>query len=729
MKDATNLSMRTRLLSERPSWTDLKKMAKQLSDFLYTVAIPFEDRYIHTGYSDRPHDQQTFFKTAFPDARQMRYQRTRDLQEIIRQSTEGENGNPAMNVFLRTKATNFLQEIVTDITNLAELDSDPVYYTPFRESGMGRAILANDFRRDDGKPDTLEQFKLKVAREFSRHMPEYLARSFPDAENNGQPLELNVRTLILVARDLFDGLTNDDPQESGEAIHTMLMGAERNGIFQIPEIDNVRTPAYFQDLIRNKFSDQAHAPSLDYLLPFTVQDRLQAKDAVKALAEQKNSRISMNDLTLYYMTGDQRDKHELLSLGRDKDNRVMVMPDNDGEPILIQSYGDNFRNLLRVVKPGYQEKIVDTMEDGIRDPMKRLDYRTDAINHAVGEMTRMTENATDNETLRALESEWKAMFTKGEVSGGKIQKFQQKVAEATEFLVTPQMHKLAVNPESAQVKLEHWWSLATRSGLSQVEDAVLKFGLPRHLGRMMSGQQPDAEIERENGSTEMKVYRLDKDMNRLESVTVDQGESNIALAIETARSWNSHFLGKPNKAVGAGMEIGATNNDGKFVGIGHWLSPAEREALTVVPLADIRSRISAPIHEARSGAGISQVREQVLAMIFQPSMDDPTCPQNRGMIEANYHWNINNVLELESQSGERYILPISNDVLATETFEDIRRHVAAQIATSPMPHYEKQDAIHNVRTTNMDKAASDYSVALDELGMEDEEELETMRVG
>jgi len=716
------LKMQTRLLPENPSWAELKRLANAWTSLLMDVALEEEPNEEPTGYGPAEHERAAFFKSDAPSPRQMRFMRYQDLQTIIRHANEAERGNPAITEQTKLKSANYLHSISMTLETFVEYDVDPIDYIPFEQSSFGRSKIAQIDTNAATTGNGFQEYMAKVSDMFRQYMAEHFAQSFPEQASASEAVIMNLRTLRAVAQDLAEAIPSTTSEQIGSAIYKTLKAAEKRNCFKLPEIEGVDTPEYWQTLVRNKFSDPVNLPSLDHLTGFTIQDRVPTRDVILALEKTANGLFPKDDLWLHYMTGKQEDKHKLLSLGRDNQNRVMVMGrhgENLGSPVFIQGLGNGFTNVLRVVAPGYQEKIIDTMEDGVGEMFKRLDYRTGAIDAAIAEMTRLTEDGTDQQVLQDLETDWQALIRKGEnLTSDDVRRFQHQVFKAAEYLVTPALHNMAVSPEDCQENLNRWWSLARRSGLTNNSELNLKFGLPRHFGSSLSGQKPDAEIEIVSPS-EVLVTKLDDQMNGIETVSLFHKAATTQRAIEVAKDWGAKFVGKRNKAMNIGMQIGTFNDKGELASIGHWISAAERKKLTVVPLAEVKKHVTECAHEKRTQQEVAKLQETVLSMLYQPDIHNPGTARDTAMIQSSYDWNVNGRLLYQGETGSPVEIKVSKEVLETEPLESIRRHLVVQIASSEIPHWEKKDLIASVQRQDMDKSSEKFEAILEELDYAD----------
>lgn len=713
------LKTRTHLLPDRPSWEDLRSMAKQWADMLMTIALPVEDSQVHTGYAEDQASRIAFYKNTHLNARQMRYQRYNQLLEIVRQASEAIKGNQSMNAQAKDKAANYFFEIVQDATALASYDLDPLDYTPFSLSTFGDLHLKPAVSRARSEQDTFDQYQNRVAAIYSQYVPEYLARSFPPVSRDADIPQLNARTAITMAADLHTGMHILSPEQAGRAIAKIMVDAERDGRLNLPSIEGFREGTYWENLIQNKFSDPVNAPNHGRLLRFTVQDRLPTRAVIDTLLEQRNDSISLDDLRIDYMTGNPADNAALLSLGRDNLNRAVVMTNEDNRPVIIQAFGKGLPNTLRVVSPGYAEMIVDTMEAGENNPEKRLDYRMGAINSALFEMSRLTETGVDEKVLQDLEQQWSGMFDmEGKPSGGDVQRFHQKLAEATEFLVSPDLSHLSILPEDHREKLERWASLAQRCGLASNPEAELRFGLPRHVGSVPSDQQPDAEIVL-SGHNEITLYQLEPTGRRSNPAVFGGSTPPQERAVEEARKRGANSIGRANRALKFGMQVAQFNEQGKLMRTGFRLSAQEREHLTVVSMQDIQQKIGQRGPQARSSVDITQIKQGLLSMIYGANTHNPEAEKNRSMVDAEHHWNTQGTIPVTDEFGDKHEVYVSPTVLANESREDIRRHLCCQIALTDMPFYEKEEVIERIRSADSDKAHERFNAILEDYDLDE----------
>lgn len=727
-----------------PQTIDRRTLARQISTALFMAqetAIPFDSFTVKVPTSSDGRSDMSLLDPA-PTPRHRRHQLIQQYQRM--QGALNDLVEPESSLTSKVVVTNIaraFQNSVKVLKEVSEHDQESVAFLPFTQSAVGRKNLARaialakqqvGMRPMEARPIIDAEITLA----YQEDLQKYLDEQFPVTGNDVARPRLNERETLILAREFYEALDDHgDLEKAAQRINAFLVASARDMRFDLPLIEGVATPQYWEQRIVEGFENAPLRETFNELIGApTLRDRLPVETVLRTLIDAgKGTEFNNIEPTIHYLdTDSQLDYERLMKLGNTEDNLVLVFQDERGRPAIATEHSAASDNLIRVFRPEHNPMIVSPPRGTGQELEEAAQNRLAILSNASDNLPPSFNPEETAEKLNKLETRWrnavKAYLPDDTVTfGDQLASIQTGIREVAKEVLVP-----GFGGDANKANLQKLTKLCALTGYSELRSTKLTLGLPAFVGSRSSADRPDSEIvftERpgEPEKCDIRIRRPEGETLKV-IAAVQKSEANpkaIKAAVEFGQTTSL-----ANRAFPVGMVSYEIDDLGtKALSAGHWLSEDARARCTEIhtsalPFLKWKGEPLFKDNSYRDADEASRLMASTVALLHGQTLDDQeaTVAGDHAMSET-----LMLTIDLDDQFGsKRCSLPTT--IYEQSTLEDIRRHLIQKISYSDLDENTKKVMCDRAAEASWEAAEYRMADAYEELERQ-EREMERMAPG
>lgn len=719
---------------------ELAVLLNQAMNIALDTAIPFDPPVIavpEIGLWGRPQKESEDDKLG----RSPRQDRYRLVQFFERLENQLDQLPPADGSFEAVKAITdlhrALQNGMRSLEWLVQFDQESQNFLEFRDSGVGRKKLARAIasareqvgsKISEARP--LIDAEMTIA--YQENLEAYLNEQFPVESNESVRPTLNERDTLIMGREYYGAMTrHDDLDDATYRIMVYLGECVRDGRFYLPLVEGIFTEEYWRNAITNGFEDAPLRPNYSPLISgFTLQDRLPWFEVTQTLGSAaKTLEPNKENAVIHYLDGDSVDDFDQLAMlgTQTSENTILVVKDDQGEPVIVTPYHPLSPDLLKVIRPGHAGTLISAPISAGNPIDEIAQARLKEINRASGSMHRNLSPEQVSRQLDSIQKRWQSAIKancpgKPEVLKKELGLIQDQLVSVAKGIVMP-----GYGGEDNLRNHQRFQVLAGLSRLSLESQKYVEFALPRGVGSMAAWQTPEYQLYRdamgEPGSerlADVTLRQIDSDEPLSSKVvptseTVREAQRQVLSASPTGA-----VIGETTKAFPAGLVSFKISPDWQGgLPMGHWLSESDYERIATVQARGIPflKWKDVPIMDVGKGQGILEENGDFVSQEYLDDeanrkvasavglIHDDTLTPDQITLAADMALNecLMLTVNVEDQFGsKRTEFPYQTARHAN--YEDLRRFIIQQVTLSDLDTATKQTMCQRAATGNWQEA-------------------------
>lgn len=463
---------------------------------------------------------------------------------------------------------------------------------------------------------------------------------------------------------------------------------------------------------------------------FTLQDRLPPHEVIQALRSTVNSgQFNSQNPVIHYLDhvdyANSKDQTTLLQTGYSLDNEICVLADDKGQPIIATCLSKSLPDNLIVTAPGKRHQILFAPDSPTGSHEGRTINRIKLIQDATEELEPNVKSGDVEKRIEQMHKQWRNLIDnldpeKPGTLQSDLANLHQKIQETAQTIVVPGFG--AVDQRNNAKELTE---LALLASHDRSEFQKLSFRTPTGVATRANQQPPGLlvanEVQDATGNLNIQLDYTDalgessgREAATLEGIPKGQSTQHIAQIVLEARL-PGRDVGKESPAFKGLMTFSVTE-DGKAVQTGHWLSQADREAITQhSPIGlTYRDAKGSPLfmeNENRTSVATQNMKDAAVYLMHGTTITPSETIWAAEM--AGYDGDYLLDVDMDNLSGAAKI-QIQDPVFSECSLEDIKRHMIQKITLSGHDLAQCKDMIDRIESTSWSKADDAISVALEE---------------
>lgn len=721
---------------------------------------------------------------AGPTPRQMRQALIRKLETMSEpvQATlhSPRHELPAYDQGILDSAHRTHQNLIERMEAVVTKDVDPIRITLWKDTQEGRASKANIVQASMQQHGTKlnEEIRKEIAkkegREFLDHYWRYLDGQFPDNQPDGERPTLTNRETFAMARQLYDAM---HAQNSGNDLRhlalpghlaTVLADGQNNLRYNLPAVEGILTPEFWKEAIKNDFTHKELLPAEVLTKTQTdLQDKLPAHEAVlhylKGFTQGQIKGHEVDPVVRYLDEINELNDNAatLMSLGRGQENRICVVGDDDGNPIIATYLDKRLPDHLMITAPGKKGVIAYLPDTQNKDLLARAKERLNGIREIAQTLEPNLNPDQVAQKIEDLHKQWRRMLEKERIISpeslqDKLNKLQKDTQETAKMVPSPGSLEEERHREANQ---ENRRALVRLAFLADEDNFVyqpLSMSTGRFEGTRAIKDAPGVVISGADYSDDgLATYYLDplgKDglppaecpapnTRTYEHVSREKRQEALVHAANTL-SPHARDIGRRNDHLNGGYETFTATAKGDLVPTGHWIGEAERnlflnrspmqmtysqDALKATLAHNLDPRLASLLNPKSLGPEVfdrssmrnaQEMQSLKDAMVFLIHGESISPEETQWACEiAEYDGDYLLKIDMEDLVGAPKI-KIHDFVFQECTIEDIRRHAIQKILLNEgIAPSENVLMMERVRNTPIEQAFE----AIEAVGIEMEE--------
>jgi hypothetical protein len=680
------------------------------------IAIPFESNYSQVT-AESTTDLEDLDRQKGP---QPRWARHRLLESLEKQLVAAE-ALPAGDIPRLSAVEALINRHRTSamaIVSLAKFDIDPLHVEAFIETAAGQKALKESAATARGLSGSDEKaFRARVAKGMANalasNLSEYLDTQYPETVQRASAPYPSERDLLKLSKDIMYASKNQGRPIMDGILETLEAGVE-DGRWNLDP--HFLTKGYWQSAAEMGFDSQLGAYS-DLTDTVRLADQISPIAAVRMLTDQLLQDPIQNGLAtakaknptvVFFETGDGAIEDQLKSLKSATQNKVAVVGDDQGKPIVVTPISVELPGTWLITAAGKRLQTLNTAHVADTDSLLQV------VRDIASESPELPQRPDITGDVAELYDRWRALpiNNKDTLNAG-LKSIQEAIRALTATQPAPGFgEREQGKPVRDLVAL----SLLANSG--GYDRAPLPFGIPRGLGTVPPGQAPDAELvinQDDESYFTGRLFQLDEHGTPLPSVykstfSTDRKTLNKQISALIAQDDETIGIKQSNQSSSQlpGLRVIRPLNTGAAVHLGHWMSQKDTDRLTQhTPLELIRKdALGHPFFKpedsyARPEREAASRCYEIVELIHGNSISEETAM-----------W----AMEFAEFDGD-YLLDTSGDDLVGATKfrlepelrllasdEDMKTAIVQQIARSITPAMDAAVMINRVKSTSWAQA-------------------------
>jgi len=741
----TDSSSQSSHLSRRPVASLLASSLRMLAE----TALPREGTTVKL--QSQNHDQLTVAALRERDQPTLRQQRHEMYQSIEQLMTELDGVNysawDALSEPDRQRLGSIHQthsNLADDIQRVVEGDVDPVRFHTWAQSEMGRKALARAValareEHGDNQKEVRETSLIASKREFLSEFYNYLSSQFPSNQPDESRPTLSMREALIHARQTYDAMASQNNNKSGipmeDHLNQALVGGQNTLRYNLPAVEGIATPQYWRQWINNNFESAEQVPNVDNLLSFGLQDRLPASEVISALkANLTSQEINAASPTIRYLDGiifD--DQYALVELGKSGRNDILVLDDEDGEPIIATAINPHpsenvvttLPNILVVTAPGRRHQIVPVSDNELENTPTQAEKRKDLIRTSAANLEHRAKPDAVEDRLSAIHGRWRDLISNAhekdvDTLQSKLKGMTKELRDTAKSIVAPgfgneaqginarRLVRLALLIDPGNAKREKWQF--------RTPDSVSTRSQSHPPGVIITGEetQSDGKATLHFDLLSEQGERLNKPV-KLRDIS-STGRYRVAAYAALRINPENPSVGKENPEFKGLMTV-MLSEEKKIVSTGHWLHPDDYRSVTEFSPLGLTYKdgqgtpLFADDMTARSEEEVHKLMDATVYLLHGSLLE----PDNAVWAAeiASYDGDFMLSVDMGDLAGAPKI-QVHETVFQTASLEDIKRHLIQKVATSDFSREESVDMRERIKAMSWDQARRGIETAFEE---------------
>lgn len=681
-------------------------------------------------------------------ARQSRHNLLAEIEQLQYQTERLSFSNASAltepeKVFARTILKEH-QSLIRAVEGLALHDIDPIRILPWEQTEAGRKSLARQTvmaqetfgnRPSDAQP----AIRAGMASDFLANYPNYLDQELPGNQSDNVRLTLSLRETLVLAEQMHWALTAGSSQSLqtetlARQLTTALSQGQNELRYNLPAIEGIATPEFWQAEIESGFSGQGLVPDYEPLLQTQLQDHLSIPNVLRTMAAtiRPYEWTPENAAVLYLdeMTDDEAIQR-LSMLGKTDDKLVYVLAAPSGHPLLLTARStelpgfailtapDKRHQTLYLDLPTFNETNPQANSRALNDLIESLAHTAEALEPNVPpEVTKK-----DIETLHA---QWQSLVSRADVSTpatlqSELQELNRRISKTATQIIAPGAHEGPAHRANAKA-LTRLALLAANEGS---EYHRLRFRTPTGTNTRASQKAPQVVLENEQtneqGLSSVQFGTLDAQgaptgavIGQLHNIPSSKRASTITLAAAKLTPDTREVAKQAPDFPGYITFAGSARN--LPYPTGHYLPESERRTLTEFSPMGLTHRDASgnPLFEPQANRSLQDVqalKDATVYLLHKTSISPIEAGWAAEM--ASYDGDYMLQVDMEDLVGSPKI-QIHEAIFQECTLEDIKRHLLQKVILSGHNPSASEQILNSVRETSWDEAEGAMAYALDE---------------
>lgn len=633
------------------------------------------------------------------------------------------------------------KRLCDQIRTIAEHDVEPVNIKLWKHTEPGRRALARAVQAAQDKHGTKpsEQARRDVARETGRDMLErywhYMDEQFPTNQPDDTRPTLTERESVMLGQQLYEAMAaQEDPKKPnlGAPIPLQLcqalVGPQNTHRYNLPLVEGIATPEFWETLINQDFKDESLVPSYEELRTPQLRDRLPPHEVLKTLMATvpTNQLNAVNPVVRYLDSDSPEDQKALLTLGRTAENTVAVIADANDQPVIVTLADHRLTDHLLVTAPQKRHQVVYSPDTELGPLADRARHRRDTVCEVAGQLEPNIKPADMSQRIAAVHSRWKSLMDDNHVDTpatlqSELQEIHNELKNLALGIRAPGYYDQGGHRENAKALV----MLAMLTGHNGSTRDRWRFQTPNGTNTRSSNHPPAlrimGETQNDDGTLSIKLQHLNEQGKAVghEHTLRDVDPAKRGTEIAKAAMELSPDSRDVGRQIGGykGLLTFTISKEGEAVQTGHWLDHRDRAALTessplALTHADLKKQPLFLDNEVRTQTDGQALMDAAVYLIHGDTIDwrEATWAADMAGYDGDYVLKV----DMQDMAGSPKI-QLQDVAFFHASCEDIKRHMIQQVALSGHDSAESAEIIRRIRTTPWSKAEEKMAIAFEEV--------------